>query len=196
MKRYTYILTILLVIGSFGRFDLLRAANPQIALKTNLVWDATASPNIALEVGLARRWTLQTAFGINAWSAIGQQTRMRHWLVVPEARYWFCNRFVGHFIGVEALGGQFNAGAFKLPLYKWDDLRDYRLEGWMLGGGVVYGYQVPMSPHWNFEAAIGVGYIYFDYDRYPCAECGTTQGRSNWHYVGLTKVGLSFMYLF
>lgn len=195
--KYPRILTLLAIVSAFfAPLTSAKAANPQIALKTNLVWAATATPNIGMEVGLARKWTLQAAYGINAWSAIGQEARMRHWLVVPEVRYWPCNRFVGHFVGLQTLGGQFNAGAYQIPLYKWNDLRDYRLEGWMIGAGLLYGYQVPMSEHWNFEAAIGVGYVYFDYDRYPCAECGTVQGRGNWHYVGLTKLGVSFMYLF
>lgn len=196
MKRYVVIATLLIVGGAFFRCGFLRAEGPQIALKSNLVWAATATPNLAMEAGVAPKWTLQLGYGINAWSAIGQQARMRHWLVVPEARYWFCNRFVGHFIGLEALGGQFNAGAYTIPLYKWDDLAKYRLEGWMVGGGLLYGYQVPLSRNWNLEAGLGVGYVYFDYDEYPCAECGTVQGHGHWHYVGLTKLSLSLIYLF
>lgn len=161
-----------------------------------MVLIALVAPNLAMEFGVGKKSTLQLGYGINAWSAIGQDARMRHWLVIPEYRYWFCHRFVGHFIGVEALGGEFNAGAFDIPLYKWDDLENYRLEGWTVGAGLMYGYQVPMSAHWNFEAVIGLGYMYFDYDKYPCAECGTAQGRGNWHYLGLTKLGLSFLYLF
>lgn len=182
--------------GAFLETNSLFAANPQIAVKSNLVWAATATPNLALEVGVGRKWTLQLGYGINAWSAINQEARMRHWLVVPEVRFWPCNRFVGHFVGIEALGGEFNAGKFNLPLYKWEDLSNYRLEGWMVGAGLMYGYHVPIAEHWNFEAVVGAGYIYFDYNRFPCAECGAALGRANWHYIGLTKVGLSFLYMF
>lgn len=198
MKRYKTIFTVLLILlgGAFLKTNTLHAANPQIALKTNLVWDATASPNLALEVGVARRWTVQLGYGINAWGALTQDTRIRHWALIPEVRYWTCNRFVGHFIGLELIGGEFNLGKMDPFLYKWDDLKNYRLEGWMAGAGFMYGYQVPMSPHWNFEAVIGVGYVYHNYERYPCAECGTAQGRADWNYLGITKLGLSFMYLF
>lgn len=185
------------MIGSiFFDGSCVRAEGAQVGLKTNLVWDATATPNLGLEVGLSPKTTLQLAYGFNNWSWFRDDKKMKHWLLVPEFRYWFCQRFVGHFIGVQALGGEFNAGAYQLPLYRWDDLANNRLEGWMVGGGLMYGYHLPLSRHWNMETALGLGYIYFDYDEYPCTECGTIQGHGHWHYVGLTKLSLSFIYLF
>lgn len=172
------------------------SGKPQVAVKTNLLQDAATTPNIGLEVGVAPHWTLQLSYGLNNWAYFDKYKSARHWVVSPEARYWFCHRFMGHFLGVEALGGEMNIGQWNLPLYKWDDLRDYRLEGWYVGGGLTYGYHWAMSRHWNFEAALGFGYIYYDYNMYPCAECGTVVGHGDYHYVGFTKLSLSLIYLF
>lgn len=173
-----------------------KAANPQVAIRTNLLWDAIATPNLGLEVGLAPRWTIEAAYGFNNWAWFSNEHKMKHWVTDAEIHYWFCQRFVEHFIGVQVFGGQYNAGRMNLPLYRWDDLRDYRLEGWMVGAGLVYGYHFALSRHWNIEASIGVGYAYFDYDRYPCAECGTMQGTGNYHYFGVTRASLGLIYLF
>lgn len=85
------------------------AVAQRLALKTNVIGDAALSPNVAVEVGLAPKWTLDVSGQFNAWT-VGKEHKWKHWVVQPEARYWLCERFVGHFFGVHALGGQYNVG--------------------------------------------------------------------------------------
>ena len=33
----------------------------------------------------------------------------------PEARYWFCQAYSGHFVGAHLLGGQYNYGNLDMP---------------------------------------------------------------------------------
>ena len=110
------------------------------ALKTNLVSDALLSPNLAVEVGLAPKWTLNVAGQFNLWSVDGH--KWRHWLAQPEARYWFCRRFQGHFLGLHAIGGEFNAGNVDFPVKflgsDFHKLKDRRYEGWGVGAGIGY----------------------------------------------------------
>lgn len=42
---------------------------------------------------------------------------MKHWLVQPEARYWFCEAFNGHFLALHALAGQFNVADMDLGIF-------------------------------------------------------------------------------
>lgn len=178
------------------------AANGQdVALKTNLVGDVLLNPNLGIEVGLAPRWTMEVSGELNAWT-IGDDHKWKHWVVQPEARYWFCERFTGHFLGIHALGGQYNVGrigfkSFNLFGTDFSKLHNQRYQGWGVGAGVAYGYSWPVAKHWNVEAEIGVGWVYTRSDVYPCAECGTRLQKAKVHnYVGPTKLAFNIEYLF
>ena len=164
MKRII-ILIVALVSAGFG----LKANAQDVGLKTNLIADGLLSPNLGIEIGLAPKWTVEVSGEVNLWT-LSHQRRWKHWLAMPEARYWFCDRFSGHFVGVEAHGGQYNIGGFdgKWNLLGTDarKLRDSRYQGWFAGAGVTYGYAWILGRHWNLEAEIGVGYSYTRYDRY------------------------------
>lgn len=171
-----------------------------IAVKSNLLSDALLNPNVGVEIGLAPRWTLDVTGQLNAWD-LSHDRRWKHWALQPEARYWFCDRFGGHFVGLHAHGGQFNIGDFdgRLNLFGTDarKLADTRYQGWFVGAGVAYGYAWVLGRHWNLEGEIGLGYSYTRYDRFRCAGCGkkTETGRSH-HYVGPTKAAINLVYLF
>jgi hypothetical protein len=172
----------------------------ELAVKTNLLMDATLSPNVGVEVGMAPRWTFDLSGQLNAWD-MSHQRRWKHWLVQPEARYWFCDRFAGHFLGIHLVGGQYNLGHLKNDIkFLGTDLSlltDYRYQGWMVGGGIGYGYDWILGRHWNLELELGVGYVYSRYDRFQCASCGKKieQDKSH-HYFGPTKAAVNLVYVF
>lgn len=192
-KKRSIIFFLVVMCFSFAGFA------QKVAIKSNLVSDALLSPNLGLEVGLAPKWTFNVSGQTNLWH-IGDH-KWRHWLVQPEARYWLCRRFSGHFFGVHAIGGEYNFGHlgtdFKFLGSDFSQLRDKRFEGWGAGAGIAYGYAWPVHRHWNIEAEIGIGWIYTKYDSYPCASCGTRieHGRSH-NYVGPTKAALNIVYVF
>ena len=170
-----------------------------VGIKTNLLTDALLSPNLGVEVGLAPKWTLEVVGEINAWTVNGH--KWKHWFAQPELRYWFCQRFGGHFVGMHAIGGQYNRGHLGIDAKflgsDFRNLRNNRYQGWGAGAGVAYGYAWPVAKHWNIEAEIGVGWIYTRYDKYPCAECGHKLENNRVHnYVGPTKAAVSVEYLF
>lgn len=189
----------LLLIPLLALLLYLPAKGQSVALKSNLLYDAALSPNLGVEIGLAPRWTLDLSGNFNLWT-VGNGHKWRHWLVQPEARYWFCQRFAGHFLGVHALGGQYNVGKLDLPKFLNTDfrkLKDRRYEGWGVGAGVAYGYAWPLSRHWNIEAELGVGWIWTKFDSYPCAECGTRLSKDRTHnYFGPTKLAVNLEYVF
>lgn len=169
------------------------------ALKTNLLYDALLSPTVGVEVGLAPKWSADLSGTINNWSV--NDRRWKQWMLQPEARYWFCQRFSGHFVGAHVLGGQFNFGNlpfdFKFLGTDFSALRDKRYQGWVVGAGVAYGYSWILSRHWNLEAEIGIGWVYSRFDEYNCSDCGK-KTRSDLHhnYFGPTKAALNIIYVF
>ena len=170
----------------------------QVALKTNLLYDATATPNIGMEIGVGEKHSFQVFYGLHPWKfGHGEdQKYLKHWVVNPEWRHWFCHRFNGSFVGIHAFGGQYNAANIKMPFGWWDELQDHRFKGWYVGGGVSYGYQWILNKHWNIEAALGVGAAYIDYDKYKCGTCGKKVDDGHKIYVGPTKLALSLLYFF
>lgn len=171
----------------------------QAALKTNLLSDATLTLNGAVEVKLAPRWTGELGGNINAWTVDGRN--WRQWSVMPEARYWFCQAFSGHFVGAHVLGGQYNWGHLNMDFNflgtDFSQLKDYRFQGWMAGAGLAYGYSWILDRHWNFEAEIGLGWVYTRSDKFECRDCGQKIAKNIPHnYVGPTKAALNIIYTF
>lgn len=182
-------------------------APAQVAVKTNLLYDATTTPNIGVELGFKGKSTFNLVYGLNPWtfhSDTKGDRKVKHWVLMPEYRWWTCSRFSGHFIGVHAMGGQFNAANADIPLpgafFGGENLRkgvrDHRYQGGFAGAGVTYGYQWILGRHFNVEAEIGVGYNRVWYDKYACGDCGAKIADGHTNYVGVTKLGLSIMYLF
>ncbi|MBD5345860.1 MAG: DUF3575 domain-containing protein [Bacteroides sp.] len=175
------------------------AGAQEVALKTNLFYDATATANLGAEVAVAPRWSIDLSGNLNAWN-MGGDKKWKHWMVQPEARYWFCEAIGGHFVAAHLLGGQYNFGGldmdFKFLGTDFRRLKDNRYQGWYGGIGIAYGYSWMLSHHWNFEAEIGVGYVRASYDEYPCATCGTKTDSGKHNYVGPTKAALNLVYVF
>lgn len=159
------------------------------AVKTNLLYDATATVNLGAEFALAPRWSLDLSGNYNMWTI--RDRKWKHWLAQPELRYWFCDAFLKHFIGLHALGGQFNVG--NIP---FSTLSDNRYQGWGVGAGLAYGYAFALGRHWNLELELGAGYVYLNYDRYACMGCGKKLDSADRHYIGPTKLAVNWVYVF
>ena len=177
----------------------------RFAVKTNALYLATATPNVGLEVALGERWTFEAEGGYNPWTFDKEKNmKAKHWLVSPEFRYWFCNSFQGHFIGINGNYTQFNVGALPVPVHEAfislnqtqeQDLEKSRVEGWAVGAGLTYGYAFPIARRWNIEFTAGFGYWYSVYNRYESRKCGLFQETVHKHALGPTSLGISFIYM-
>ena len=161
----------------------------QIALKTNALFWATTTPNAGVEIGLAPRVTLDIWGAYNAWK-YGNDMKLNLYLVQPEARYWLCRKFEGHFAGLHGHYGHFNIG--QIPFIS--GLKNHVLRGNLYGGGVTYGYHWALGERWGIEAMIGAGYAYMKYDKFRCTDCAERAGSYTRSYFGPTRLGLSFIY--
>lgn len=190
-KRLVFLFVAVLAI--FGT-----ASAQRVGLKTNLVSDALLSPNLGIEVGLKPHWSLDVTGELNLWTIDGH--KWKHWLVQPEARYWFCEYFAKHFIGIHAIGGRYNFGNIENSInFLGSDLSQLshnRYQGWGIGGGIAYGYSFLLHRNWNLELEIGVGAIYTKYDEYQCRDCGKKVGSDDHLYLGPTKAAINLVYVF
>lgn len=194
MKIKFIILLVFAVLSSISAFS------QKSAVKTNLLSDGLLNPNAAVEFAVAPKWTVDLSGQFNLWN-LSDDRQWRHWVLQPEARYWFCDRFSGHFVGTHLLGGQYNMGGIDIPVSflgtDFRKLKDTRFQGWFAGAGIAYGYAWPLHEHWNLEAEVGIGWIYTRYDQFRCTGCGKKIKENTPHnYFGPTKVAVNLEYVF
>lgn len=177
--------------SSFSDNKVFEKRTPLIGIKTNLLYDLTSSINLGLEFGLTSRNTLDVSVNYNPWT-FSDNSKLKHILIQPEWRYWLCESFNKHFLGIHVQYAHYNVG--NINVFNKGILED-RYQGDLYGAGFSYGYQKYLSRRFSLEATIGVGYNYLKYDRYDCVKCGTLKGKESKNYIGVTKLGLSLIYM-
>ena len=170
-----------------------------MAIKTNLLYDISATVNAGFEIGLAPQWTLDVSGNLNAWNW-SDHTKWKHWMIQPEARYWLCDRFSRHFVGAHLIGVAYNFGGIdnKLSFLGSDFslLTENRYQGHAFGFGAAYGFAFVLSRYFNLEVEAGLGYICTGYDEFECDGCGRKVAEGIHHYVGPTKLAVNLVYVF
>lgn len=167
------------------------AQDQKVGIKTNLLYDATTTFNLGVEVRLGGRTSLDIPMNWNPFT-FSDNRKWKHILVQPELRLWTRQTFSGHFFGLHGHYSYYNVGNLPKPFST--NMQEHRYEGWLAGAGVSYGYRWNFSHRWGMEATIGVGYAYMEYGKYDCAKCGDKLYTDTRHYFGPTKVGLSLIY--
>jgi len=164
---------------------------PTFVVKTNMLYDLTATFNLGVEFKVARKLTIDIPVSHNPFT-FSRKRKWKHTLVQPELRYWLSAAFAGHFVGAHTHLASYNVS--NVPGIS--KTNGYRYEGWFVGAGVSYGYYKALSDHWAIEGTIGAGYAYTEYDKFECKDYGEKLGRNKKHYFGPTKAGISLIYTF
>ena len=169
----------------------IRSADSPVGIKSNLLYDATATMNLGAEFRLGPRTSLDVPLSWNPWQ-FSNNRKWKHVLVQPEFRLWTKETFSGHFFGLHAHYAYYNVGNLPKPFS--ENMRQNRYEGWLAGAGVSYGYRWSFNSNWGMEATVGVGYAYLSYDKYDCHKCGERLASKTKNYFGPTKIGVSLVY--
>lgn len=126
------------------------AVAQKVAVKTNIPYWATTTPNLGFEFGLGARTTLDISGGYNFWTLNREANRkIKHFVVMPEVRWWLCERFNGHFFGLHAGYTEYNISNVRIP-FRPASSKDHRYQGW--GGRRGYllrifmDYRPPVEP--------------------------------------------------
>lgn len=156
----------------------------KIGLKTNLLSWATTTVNAGAEYKFAPRWSAEMEIMYKAWHFLPDNRKVGGLLIQPEVRYWLCQPFYQHYVGVHLHYGQYNAG-----------LGRYRYQGSLYGAGLSYGYQWILADRWNLEISTGAGFVRMNHDKYDRPKCGLFLGKDSKNYFGITKIGISLVYI-
>lgn len=172
----------------------------RMALKSNLLSDALAVPEIGAEFYVGRDISLGARW-MGAWWS--NDRRHRYWRIYGgdvSARYWFgraakAKPLTGHHAGIYA-------GAFTFD-FEWGG-KAYMggrpggniFDRCMLNVGLEYGYSLPVARRFNIDFTVGIGYIggivekFMPEDGYYIWDSTT---RRTW--IGPTKAEVSLVWL-
>lgn len=149
---------------------------PVVALRTNLLYDAVVLPNIGIEVALPKNFTL-AADWFGTW--ISSRKRDLFWQSYGgylTLRYYFGKAaeetpFIGHHVGIygTALTYDIEFGG-----------KGYQSAQFGFGGGIEYGYSLPVGHSLSIDFNIGLGFQGGKYKVYQPSNDGTG------HYVWLS----------
>jgi hypothetical protein len=151
-----------------------------VSIRTNLVWDGVAEPNLGVEFPIGKHWSLGGNAGIKTWPRwlfwdndnVENTTHWRNFAVVPEARFYFDQVYDGWFIGADILYTHFNVGNVKFPFNMYPDVKEHRMQGDFVGLGAFGGYSWWLGQHWRLELEAGVAVGYYKAGKYNCDHCG------------------------
>ena len=185
-----YFITLLIL------FSCLDGYSQKVAVRLNALPATDGAFGAGVSYGIGNKSTVELAGSLRPWKRSEMYVN-RYWLIQPEYKYWTCQKFNGFFWGGYLNGAQFNVGGKKLPFGIFADLKKYRYEGWLIGGGISCGYHWMLNDHWNVETSLGVGYDFIRYKQYNCVrKCAGLRNKGQYHYIGPSKASVSLVYLF
>lgn len=168
---------------------------PRMALRTNLLYDATLSPNLGVDVRVDSLWTVGLLVGINAWDIDKEKNKKwRHALFSFRARKYRDVLFHKGYYEADFIYSHYNVGNTKIPFGLYSAVKDRRLQGDLFALGGKYGYSWIMARDWRIEAEAGVAVGYAWFKEYDCPHCGTFLGNGDRIFL-LPQLGINVVYI-
>jgi hypothetical protein len=168
---------------------------PRIALRTNLLYDATLSPNLGMDVRVDSAWTVGLLAGINAWDIDKEKNKKwRHALFSIRARKYRDSLFHKGYYEADVIYSHYNVGNTKIPFGLYSAVKDRRLQGDLIALGGKYGYSWILARNWRIEAEAGVAVGYAWFKEYDCPHCGTFLGNGDRIFL-LPQLGVNVVYI-
>ena len=171
-----------------------------MALKTNMLYDVLAVPNIGIEFYLGNNWSIGGNVMYGWWNS---RSDKRYWRIYGgdiAVRKWFGRKaeekpLTGHHLGLYGqiftydfewggkgyMGGKPGKTLWESPNYAF---------------GIEYGYSLPIARRLNIDFTLGVGYWggkYYTYN--PRDGHFVWQSTRNRHWFGPTKAEISLVWL-
>lgn len=188
----------------------------------NMIYLSTTTPNIVFEMGISPRVSISLLVGYNAIKFSSHHNKdgeiinpkLMHFAVMPEVKYWTDSITRRNYWGVHLLYGHYNVGGISLGInsmlampfifsqysaglgnFLSTSIRDNRYNGWCIGGGICWGHRFYPSKRIRLDVSIGMGYVYFNYNKHKAYHCGDYLGHETYHYVGPTQISFTISYL-
>lgn len=194
--KHIYATVILLILMFFSH-------NPNAcsqAIKTNVPFILSGSPNIGVEWSVGKQLTVNSDIMWMPYLFKKNEEVFRVLVGSVDFRYYVNPKYYytndlwdGFYIGPYAMTGNFNIGLKEKDVEKMS----YRRRGWGLSAGITTGYKFYLSSRFRIDANIGVGYAHLQYDKYQLGGEYSEfklESKKTKSYIGPTKIGISLVY--
>lgn len=178
------------------------AAIPAPSIRTNLIYLATSSPNIGIDIPVSEHISIGGNVGMKTWSRwlpwdndSDNPKKWRHFLIAPEFRWWPKSVYEGWFTGADLIFTHYNVGGVTFPFGMYSKVKNNRLQGNFFGAGIFAGYSWYLSDRLRLEAEAGIGAGYNSADKYECVHCGARIGKDKGLGI-IPKLGLNLAWNF
>ncbi len=171
-----------------------------MALKTNMLYDAAALPNLSAEFYVGKNWSITGNWMYGWWDndsrhrywrAYGGDITVRRWFGTKAAEKPLTGHHLGAYAGVVTYDFEFGGRGYMGGLpgrTLWDRCN--------VVAGVEYGYSLPISNRLNIDFTIGIGYLGGKYLEYvPKDNCYEWQSTHKLRWFGPTKAEISLVWL-
>jgi hypothetical protein len=169
---------------------------PLLAVKTNLLFDATSLINIEAEVPIGRKWSVAGEWIFPWWLWESEQIAVEVGLATLEVRRWLGKRdtkqpLTGWFVGVHGGGGYYDL-----------EMRDSGHQGelWYAGLSGGYAHTINRTGSLRMEYSLGLGYMDAHYTAYVPKKEGDKwnlmpQREAKRIWIGPTRAKVSLMWI-
>lgn len=170
------------------------------AIRTNLLYGFSVTPNLGLDLALSKHVTLGVGVGVKWWprwlpwdTDKENPMKWKQFVVVPELRIWPKQAYTGWFFGVDGVYSHYNVGAIKFPFGLYPEVKDHRYQGDLYAAGLFAGHSWWLGDHFRLEALAGVNAGLYKAEKYECAHCGALIGQEKGP-VLLPRLALNLAY--
>ena len=170
------------------------------ALRTNLAWAGTATPNLGVEFHVGQHFTLAVDGGYKPWprwlawdNDIENPLKWRHMAVESVLRWYPKENYRGFVLGSGLVWSHYNIASITAPWGLYPELATYRLQGDFYGLNLTLGWSWWLTRHLRLSLEAGAAAGYRKAARYDCPRCGAEVGTSE-GYKTLPKLDVSVAY--
>ena len=162
-----------------------------LAARSNMLYDLLLVPNIGLDIYLGKNLSLSANWMYSWWKDDNIHWYWRTYGGDLGIRYWFGKAanekpLQGHHVG---LYGQIITYDFELGG------RGYLGDRWTYGGGIEYGYSLPVAKRLNIDFGLGFGYLGGEFKEYlPIDGHYVWQATKRRHFIGPTKLEIMLVW--
>lgn len=161
-----------------------------VSLRTNIPYWLMLAPNGGIEFHIGGHFSILLEGAVTYWNKKTDTGDKGIYVAGggPEFRYWFGDdrSEAGHVVG---LYGQYADFDIKL--------NEKGRQGTAIGGGISYGYYMPVGRRWAFEFGIGLGYLSNKMDVYkwnPVVKKNLWMEHKTKAWIGPTKVNATVIF--
>ncbi len=165
----------------------------EVHVKTNALGLGLAIANAGAEIDICEHLSFNLSMYYSSWDYFSPTVKFRTLSTQPELRYWVTETNEGFYAGAH-----FGCGYYNVATGGEYRTQDHDGKSPALGGGVAFGYRLPISRNnrWKLEFSLGAGIYSLNHDKFRNRPDGLLTFTEKKTYIGFDQAAISIVYSF